>query len=150
VEQEDSVQRAIGQWALALVLIALSACGSSEEVAHQFAEPPTDSYSQSVFQVKIDGNAEPLDGATVSLDFFKMAQVRPLVGRFFVDGDYRTKARSIVVLSQELWQRRFHSAPQVIGTALTVNDQPVIVIGVAERGFAVPRGAQVWLPRIEQ
>ena len=139
-----------GLWAIALVLIALSACGSSEEVAHQFAEPPTGSYSASVFQVKIDGNTEPLDGATVSLEFFKMAQVRPLVGRFFVDGDYRTKTRSVVVLSQELWQRRLHSAPQVIGTALTVNDQPVTVIGVAEAGFAVPKGAKVWLPRIEQ
>jgi len=144
------VRHAKGLWALALVLIALSACGSSDEVAHQFAEPPIDSYSASVFQVKIDGNTEPLDGATVSLEFFKMAQVRPLVGRFFVDGDYRTKTRSVVVLNQELWQRRLHSAPQVIGTALTVNDQPVTVIGVAERGFAVPKGAQVWLPRIEQ
>ena len=144
------MRHAKGLWALALVLIALSACGSSDEVAHQFAEPPIDSYSASVFQVKIDGNTEPLDGATVSLEFFKMAQVRPLVGRFFVDGDYRTKTRSVVVLNQELWQRRLHSAPQVIGTALTVNDQPVTVIGVAERGFAVPKGAQVWLPRIEQ
>jgi putative ABC transport system permease protein len=150
VQQEDNVRCAKDLWALALVLIALSACGSSEEVAHQFAEPPTGSHSASVFQVKIDGNTERLDGATVSPEFFKMAQVRPWVGRFFVDGDYRTKTRSVVVLSQELWQRRLHSAPQVIGAALTVNDQPVTVIGVAEPGFAVPKGAKVWLPRIEQ
>jgi hypothetical protein len=121
------VRCARGRWAVALLLIALSACGSSDEVAHPFAEPPTGSYSASVFQVKIDGNTEPLDGATVSLEFFKMAQVRPLV-----------------------WQRRLHSAPQVIGMALTVNDQAVRVIGVAEAGFAVPKGAKVWLPRIEQ
>jgi hypothetical protein len=149
-EWEDTMRCAKGLWALVLVSIALSACGSSEGVANQLAVPPTDSYSASVFQVKIDGNPEPLNGATVSLEFFKMAQVRPLVGRFFVDGDYRTKTRSVVVLSQELWQRRFHSAPQVIGTALPVNDQQVTVIGVAERGFALPKGAQVWLPRIEQ
>ena len=139
-----------GLWALALASIALSACASSEEAARQFAEPPADSYSASVFQVKIDGNAEPLDGATVSLEFFRMAGVRPVIGRFYVDGDDRTKTRSVVVLSQELWQRRLHGAPQVIGTALTVNDQPVTVIGVTERGFAVPKGAQLWLPRIEQ
>jgi hypothetical protein len=134
----------------ALALIALSACGSSDHVARQFAEPPIDSYSASVFQVRIDGQTEPLDGATVSGDFFKAAQVSPLIGRFFIDGDYRTKTRSVVVLSQELWLRRLHGAPQVIGTALTVNDQPLTVIGVAEPGFAVPKGAQVWLPRIEQ
>jgi MacB-like periplasmic core domain len=104
----------------------------------------------SVFQVRIDGNTEPLDGAMVSRDFFRTARVRPLVGRFFVDGDYRTTTHSVVVVNQELWQRRLHGAAQVIGTALTVNDQPVTVIGVAERGFAVPKGAQVWLPKIEQ
>jgi hypothetical protein len=135
--------------ALAFALIALSGCGTPDGVAHQFDEPPIDSYSVSVFQVRIDGNTEPLDGATVSREFFKTAQVRPLVGRFFVDGDYRTKTQSVVVINQELWQRRLHGAPQVIGTALTVNDRPVTVIGVAERGFAVPKGTQVWLPRIE-
>jgi hypothetical protein len=139
-----------GLWALAFALIALSACGSSDEVAHQFAEPPIDSYSESVFQVRIDGNAEPLQGATVSRDFFKTAQVRPLVGRFFVDGDYRTKTYSVVVVNHELWRRRLHGAPQAIGTALTVNEQAVTVIGVAERGFAVPMRAQLWLPKIEQ
>jgi hypothetical protein len=144
------VRRAKGLWALALVSIALSACGSPEEIAHQFAQPPAGSYSASVFQVKIDGNTDSLDGATVSLEFFKTARVRPLIGRFFVDGDYRTKTRSVAVLGQELWQRRLHGAPQVIGTALTVNDQPVTVIGVAEPGFAVPDGAQVWLPKIEE
>jgi putative ABC transport system permease protein len=53
------------------------------------------------------------------------------------------------VLNQAFWQRRFHGAPRVIGTTITVNDQPVTVIGVAERGFAAPRNAQVWLPKIE-
>jgi hypothetical protein len=144
------MRHATGRWALALAVIALSACGSSDEVTHQFAEPPIDSYSESVFQVRIDGNTEPLQGATVSRDFFKTAQVRPLIGRLFVDGDYRTTTHSVVVVNQELWQRRLHGAPQVIGTALSVNDQPVTVIGVAERGFAVPKGAQVWLPKIER
>jgi hypothetical protein len=137
-----------GLWSATPALIALFACGSSGDVAHQFAEPPIDSYSMSVLHVRIDGNDEPLNGATVSRDFFKTAQVRPLIGRFFVDGDYRTKTPSVVVLNQGLWQR-LHGAPHVIGTALTVNDQEVTVIGVAERGFAVPKAAQLWLPRTE-
>jgi MacB-like periplasmic core domain len=144
------MRHAKGLCALAFALIALSGCGTSDEVAHHFDEPPIDSYSMSVFQVRIDGNTEPLDGATVSHDFFKTAQVRPLVGRLFVDGDYRTKTQSVVVINHELWQRRWHGAPQVIGTAVTVNDQQVTVIGVAEPGFSVPKGGQLWLPRIEQ
>jgi hypothetical protein len=42
---------------------------STGEVARQFAEPPIDSYSVSVFQARIDGNTESLDGATVSREF---------------------------------------------------------------------------------
>jgi hypothetical protein len=135
--------------ALALALITLSACASSDGGARRFAEPPNDSYSASMFQVTIDGNTEPLDGATVSHDFFKAADVRPLIGRFFVDDEYRMKTRSVVVLNHAFWQGRLHGAPQVIGSALTVDGHRMTVVGVAERGFAVPKGAQVWLPRIE-
>jgi hypothetical protein len=140
---------AMGWWFLVFVFGALSACGSSADVPRRFAEPPNGSYSVSVFQVRIDGNTEALDGATVSPDFFDAVQVRPLVGRLFVDGDYRAKT-PVVVLNHEFWQRRLHGAPQVIGTALTVNDQSVTVIGVAERGFAAPKDVQLWLPRIER
>jgi hypothetical protein len=143
------VWHAKGRWVLAFMVSALSACGSGADVPRRLTEPPHDSYSVSVFQVRIDGNTEALDGATVSPDFFNAAQARPLVGRFFVDGDYRAKT-PVVVLTHEFWQRRLQGAPQVIGTALTVNDRPVTVIGVAERGFAVPNGAQMWLPKIEQ
>jgi putative ABC transport system permease protein len=150
VRQEDGVRyEKAGALALALALIALSACGSADGGTRQFAEPPAGSYSVSVVQVTTDGSTEPLDGATVSRDFFTAAGVRPLVGRFFVDGDHRTKTPAVVVLNQAFWQRRFHGAPRVIGTTITVNDQPVTVIGVAERGFAAPRNAQVWLPKIE-
>jgi hypothetical protein len=34
--------------------------------------------------------------------------------------------------------------------SVTVFDQPATVIGVAEPGFSVPKGAQVWLPKNEQ
>jgi len=137
-------------WALVLVLVALSACGSSEHGARQFPAPPIDSYSVSTLQVRMDGSPEPLQGATVSREFFKAADVRPVIGRSFDDREYRTGAPAVVVLDHELWQRRLHGAPHVIGTVLTVNDRPVTVVGVAEPGFASPAGVQMWMPRIER
>jgi len=137
-------------WVLACALIAFWGCESSAGSARQFAEPPIESYSTSKLQVRIGGNIESLNGATISPDFFKAAGVHPLVGRFFADGDYRTQTPSVAVLSHEFWQRYFNAAPQAIGATLTVNEQPLTVIGVAVRGFAFPRGAQVWLPRTER
>jgi hypothetical protein len=100
--------------------------------------------------VTIDGSPEPVEGATVSRKFFKAAEVRPVIGRFFNDREYRTGTPAVVVLDHELWQRRLHGAPHVIGTVLTVNERPVTVIGVAEPGFAGPAGAQMWMPMIER
>ena len=137
-------------WALVLVPVALSACGSSEHAARQFPAPPIDSYSVSTLQVRVDGSPEPLQGATVSREFFKAADVRPFIGRFFNDREYRIGTPAVVVLDYELWQRRLHGAPQVIGTVLTLNDRPVTVVGVAEPGFASPAGVQMWMPRIER
>jgi hypothetical protein len=143
------MSRAKQAWALALGLIALSACGSSDHLARQFTEPPIGSSSVSAFQVRIDDNAERLDGAIVSRDFFPATKARPLIGRFFDDGEYRAKTRSAVVLNHEFWQRRLHGSPRVIGTILILDDQPATIIGVAEPGFADPTGAQLWLPRTE-
>jgi hypothetical protein len=137
-------------WALVLVLIAVSACRSPEHVARRFPVPPIDSYSVLTLQVRMDGGPEPLEGATVSREFFKAAEVRPFIGRFFEDREYRTATPAVAVIDHDLWQRRLRGAPHVIGTVLTVNDQPVTVVGVAEPGFAGPAGAQVWMPRIER
>jgi hypothetical protein len=96
------------------------------------------------------GACPHLEGATVSREFFKAADVRPFIGRFFDDREYRTSTPAVVVLDHELWHRRLHGTPQVIGMVLTVNDQPVTVIGVAESGFAGPSGTELWMPRIER
>src|SRR5215467_12701050 len=137
-------------WALVLVLAALSACESPQHASRQFPSPPIDSYSVSTLQVSIDGSPEPLEGATVSREFFKAADVHPFIGRFFNDREYRTGTPAVVVLDHELWQRRLRGAPHVIGMVLPVNERPVTVIGVAEPGFAGPAGARMWMPMIER
>lgn len=60
-----------------------------------------------------------------------------------------------VVLSHDLWQRRFNGNPQVIGRRLTVNNFDVHVVGVMPPGFRliVPaanhaeESIDLWLPR---
>jgi hypothetical protein len=40
-----------------------------------------------------------------------------------------------VLLSHSLWERRFASDPAILGRALTLNDQPVTVVGVLPATF---------------
>ena len=44
-------------------------------------------------------------------------------------------ADRVVLLSFELWQRRYASNPNILGSKITVDDKPFTVVGVMPRGF---------------
>jgi hypothetical protein len=117
------------------------------EGSHQFQEPPSGTYVTSSFQLMVNGTVQSADGAQISSDFFSAADVRPLLGRFFVDAEYRSGAAPTVVLGYDLWQRAFQGSPQVIGSTIQLNGRPATVVGIAERGFSVPKGASLWVPK---
>ena len=121
--------------------------GCAQDQQRTFPEPPATTYSPVGFQVSINGTRETREGAAVSPDFFTAAHVRPLLGRLFIDGDNSVTGPSVVVISHELWQQRLGGSPQVIGSRLELNDHAVVVVGVAERGFAFPEHAVLWVPK---
>jgi hypothetical protein len=129
----------VGAWT-----VTMSCAG---EGSRQFLEPPPGTYVTSSFQLVVDGTVQPAEGAQISSDFFDAADVRPLLGRFFVDAEYRSGAPPAVVLGYDLWQRTFHGSPQIIGSTIQLNGRPATVVGIAERGFGAPKGASLWVPK---
>lgn len=81
------------------------------------------------------GTPEALDGWRVTPGFFELLGVEPLLGRVFSFGE-REQA---VVLTFGLWQRRFGGDPSVLGRVVTLNDQPVEIVGVLPASFRFPR-----------
>ena len=81
------------------------------------------------------GTPEALDGWRVTPGFFELLGVEPLLGRVFGFGE-REQA---VVLTFGLWQRRFGGDPSVLGRVVTLNDQPVEIVGVLPASFRFPR-----------
>jgi hypothetical protein len=53
----------------------------------------------------------------------------------------------VAVLSYPLWERKFHVDPSVIGKILQVNGHNVVIVGIMPKGFAVPPGAELWVPK---
>jgi predicted permease len=107
--------------------------------------------------VTVDGVMESDPAARVSDEVLPLLGATPLtLGRTLVDTQ---DARDIVVLgvviSHELWQRRFQGDPRVIGRHLTVNNWDVQVVGVTRPDFRVylppadrvEERVDVWLPR---
>jgi predicted permease len=84
------------------------------------------------------GQAEPqqLNASLVSGNFFDVLGVKPFRGRMFIaDGDKKIGGNPEVVLSYNLWARRFGSDPQTVGQTISLNATPYTVVGVAPPNF---------------
>ena len=64
----------------------------------------------------LTGQDEPedLQGAAVSHDSFAMLGVEPALGRSFTQDDDQPGAERVVVLSHQLWQRRFSADASIV------------------------------------
>jgi hypothetical protein len=144
------VAPAFGRRSAALLLIVLSgtfgACFSSSE-SGALAEPPASSYSSTTFELATDLFSETVTGASVSSEFFPAARTPPLLGRVLLDSETSSSSAPVAVISYPLWVRRFGSAPTTVGRRIRVNGRETVVVGIAPRGFDVPKGALIWVPR---
>jgi predicted permease len=61
--------------------------------------------------------------------------VQPQLGRLFTAEECKWHGPKAVLLSHGLWERRFASDAGLVGRALTINDEPVIVAGVLPASF---------------
>ena len=83
------------------------------------------------------GEPERLTSVPVTQNLFSLLGVEPAIGRSFTREECEGKysAPTAMLLSNSFWRRRFASDPTVVGRKLTLNDQPVTVIGVLPGSF---------------
>jgi len=75
-------------------------------------------------------------GVLVSGSYFPVLGLRPAEGRLLQQSDDMTLGGHFVtVLSYDYWRTRFDADPTVVGQTLTVNGQPMTIVGVAPDGF---------------
>jgi len=72
----------------------------------------------------------------VSGNFFGTLGVGAAAGRTINATDDSAGAPPVAVLAYDYWQRRFAGDLRVLGRTLAVNGYPLIIVGVAEPGFA--------------
>ncbi len=92
--------------------------------------------------------AAPSAVAFVSGGFFAATGGRAGQGRALELADeQRTQAGPPpVVLSHVFWTSTFNRDPSIVGRTIRIGLTDATVVGVAERGFAVPRSPLVWMP----
>jgi putative ABC transport system permease protein len=74
-------------------------------------------------------------GLWVSGGFFGALGITPARGRLFRPDDDRAGCGATAVISHGFWQSSFGGRESAVGSALTVLDRPVTVIGVAPSSF---------------
>jgi predicted permease len=97
------------------------------------------------FDIAGDGTPERVSACRVTLGLFSMLGVSPALGRTFVDGDGQPGSPHVVIISDELWRRRFGGRPEALGRLITLNDQDYTVVGVMPRRFNLG-DHQLWVP----
>src|SRR5213593_1030564 len=97
----------------------------------------------------LSGDSEPeqVPARKTTANLWSVLGVNPLIGRVFTEEE-DVKGVRLVVLSHELWQRRYGGSPGVLGRKITVNDNPYEVIGVMPREFYFmpARDIDIWMP----
>jgi putative ABC transport system permease protein len=95
------------------------------------------SYNSLDASLSYEGGAFNAPAVVVSGSYFQVLNLQAAVGRLIGPQDeLRVDESPVVVLSHALWQSRFGGDPNVVGRTLTVNAQPLTVIGVAPESFA--------------
>ncbi len=92
------------------------------------------------------GEAERVSGRLVSADFFSVLDVKPALGRTFATGEDEPGVAAVVVISADLWQRKFGAVPDVLSKGLTLDDKSYSIVGVLPPSFSLFRNADVFVP----
>jgi len=88
-------------------------------------------------------------GMVVSCNFFQVDGLDHAIrGRLLVPDDCHAPGQApVALISDDLWQSRFGSDPQMVGRVVRLNGRPVTVVGVVPRGTSGwTRPSRIWLP----
>ena len=98
--------------------------------------------------ISLSDTVEPerLEGAAITWDLFPALGVPPALGRHFNERDDQPGAEPVLILSHEVWQRRYQGDVNIIGRSISVNGRPHTVVAVMPPKFSFPEDQKAWIP----
>jgi putative ABC transport system permease protein len=93
-----------------------------------------------------DAIPERISCGVVSAEFFPLLGVPPSVGRTFLPEEHRPGSNQVVVISHDLWLRRYGGNPSLIGTTVKLDQAPYTIIGIMPAGLQLPDDCDLWIP----
>ncbi len=92
------------------------------------------------------GDPENVQSALVTAGFLDVLGLEVRIGRWFAAREERPGAEPVVILSHDLWARRFGSNPAILGSRIEVDGETPVVIGIMPTSVRFPSGISLWMP----
>lgn len=92
-------------------------------------------YGRWPFNLAKGGEARKVRGQYVSGQYFDTLGVRAALGRTLTTADDRGGCAGVAVLSYGFWEREYGARADVLGKAISIENHPFEIVGVAQRGF---------------
>ena len=119
------------------------ASGSFEALAAWTTEPAS---------VDIGAGVENVRIALTTANLFDVLRVHPAAGWTYGEQHETRRHDNVVLISHELWQRRFARAPDAVGRTVSIDGAAATVIGVMPPAFTFPIDdgdrIEIWRPLV--
>jgi putative ABC transport system permease protein len=92
------------------------------------------------------GEPEQVSATRVSASLMRTIGVQPMLGRWFTDEEDLPSGPPAIILSHQLWQRRFGGDPGVLNTQIDVSGVSRTIVGIMPEGRGYPALTSAWVP----
>ncbi|HEY5331286.1 MAG TPA: ABC transporter permease [Acidobacteriaceae bacterium] len=89
---------------------------------------------------------EQVRGIHVTHDYFALFGAPVLLGRTFTPQEDMPNGGHVVVLSNGFWKRKFGGNPNIVGTAISLGDDPYTIVGVLGPNFETEPASDLFIP----
>ena len=93
------------------------------------------------------GEAARVDVVPVTVGFFDLLGVRPILGRGFSASEGQPGQNQVVLLSASVWRREFGGDRNVLNKTIHLDGTPYTIVGVMPAGLLYPPG-DLWVPLV--
>ena len=91
------------------------------------------------------GEAQSINARMVTPDYFRVMRATPMLGRNFNSEEDKFGAPRVTVVSHAFWQSQFGGDPDIVGKAITLDNEPFTVIGVMPPEFQHQGPPELWV-----
>jgi len=78
---------------------------------------------------------EQVQGTAAKADLFKVLETPPLLGRFFTADECVAGRDTVVLLTEEMWRKKFAAKPDALGQTLRISGRIFTIIGVLPKAL---------------